>query len=138
MEKNRTLDLTLPHTRAWYVKTAGGQTSIQQCLPLWQILCKMRGIKSVTGIPHDQQRLVSAGKQLEACQKRRIRQFHIIEAVCGPAQGGYGECVRDKGSARAVECLPLLQTFLDCAERALDEKSTAVGVAVAVWRPVLT
>ena len=64
----------------------------------------------------------AAGKQLEACQKRRIRQFHIIEAVCGPAQGGYGECVRDKGSARAVECLPLLQTFLDCAERALDEK----------------
>ena len=62
----------------------------------------------------------AAAVKLDACQRRRIVQFQAIEARCGPAQGGYGQCVKDKGADKAHECLPVLQTFLDCAERAVD------------------
>ena len=64
---------------------------------------------------------IAAASRLEACQRRRTEQFHMIEARCGAAQGGYGLCVRENGAERAHECLPKLQSFLDCAERALDE-----------------
>ena len=61
----------------------------------------------------------AAAERLSFCQQRRTTQFHAIEAKCGPAQGGYGECVRERGADRAHECLPVLQSFLDCAEGAV-------------------
>ena len=64
----------------------------------------------------------TAARSLDACQRRRTTQFHIIEACCGPAQGGYADCVREKGAGREHECLSVLHAYLDCADKALKDK----------------
>lgn len=70
------------------------------------------------------QEFVAAAKALKACQQRRVAQFNMIEAQCGPAQETYRTCVaKQHASGRAGrehECLPVLHTFIDCAERALS------------------
>ena len=69
----------------------------------------------------------AAAERLKACQKRRTQQFTEIESKCGPAQESYRLCVeriRKEGNAGSEHlCLPVMQTFLDCAERALDGKA---------------
>ena len=71
----------------------------------------------------------AAALKLDACQKRRTRQFTTMESRCGPAQEAYRLCIQEQAKAgnsgREHECLPVLNSFLDCAERALadDAKS---------------
>ena len=72
----------------------------------------------------DSEQYAAAARKLAACQRRRAEGFHAIETHCGPAQGGYGDCIREKGAERSIECLPVLQSFLDCAERTLERRRT--------------
>ena len=65
----------------------------------------------------------AAVKKLEACQRRRVTEFTTIEARCGPAQAAYKSCLAELGpgaSGKEYTCLPVLHSFLDCAERALN------------------
>ena len=63
----------------------------------------------------------AAALKLQACQQRRTRQLGAIEARCGPAQEAYRLCIEKiTADGRSdVQCLPVLHTFLDCADSAL-------------------
>ena len=67
-----------------------------------------------------------AALRLQACQQRRTREFSLIEASCGPAQEAYRLCVEQTRGTTAdaeYQCLPVLHTFIDCAERALQKQA---------------
>ena len=67
----------------------------------------------------------AAGRRLQACQQRRTRQFTDIEAHCGPAQEAYRICTQREENRNGQEyrCLPVLHSYLDCAEQALHKQS---------------
>jgi hypothetical protein len=62
----------------------------------------------------------AAAQRLQACQRRRHSQLDIIESSCGTSQEAYRLCVQERGG-REHMCLPVLHSFLDCAERALGD-----------------
>mmetsp|Transcript_7474 Transcript_7474/g.12680 ORF Transcript_7474/g.12680 Transcript_7474/m.12680 type:complete len:137 (-) Transcript_7474:287-697(-) len=62
-----------------------------------------------------------AAQRLELCQQRRSIQLSAIEALCGPSQAAFGACIQQASAGREHECLHTLHTFLDCAERALND-----------------
>ena len=68
-----------------------------------------------------------AAQALQVCQRRRTEQFQLIESTCGPAQETFRKCtaskLAEKGAGHEHECLPVLHTFLDCAERALQDRA---------------
>uniref|UniRef100_A0A7S0IP74 IMS import disulfide relay-system CHCH-CHCH-like Cx9C domain-containing protein n=1 Tax=Calcidiscus leptoporus TaxID=127549 RepID=A0A7S0IP74_9EUKA len=69
------------------------------------------------------EQFAAAAEQLHACQRRREKQMAFIETRCGPAQGAFRICIEgihENGAGDERQCLPVLHTFLDCAERALD------------------
>ena len=71
----------------------------------------------------DSEPFKAAAERLKACQGRRARQMAAIEGRCGPAQEAFRRCVQDtnekKGPGQEHECLPVLHSFLDCADIAL-------------------
>ena len=71
------------------------------------------------------ERFKTAGLRLQTCQQRRIRQFSEIEARCGPAQEAYRLCTQREENKGGLEyqCLPVLHSYLDCAERALKDQT---------------
>lgn len=70
----------------------------------------------------------AAALRLQACQERRTREFTLIEKRCGPAQEAYRLCVEQtRGTSADAEfkCLPVLHSFIDCADRALQSQGQA-------------
>ena len=74
----------------------------------------------------------AAADALQRCQRRRVGEFQIMEARCGPAQEAYKLCTQmPENQGRAFRCLPVLHAYLDCAEEALRQPQAAAGTAAA-------
>ena len=65
----------------------------------------------------------AAAAKLRACNLRRDARFDAMTARCGPAQEAFRVCAQRAKEAGHHEatCLPVLHSFLDCAERALAD-----------------
>lgn len=81
------------------------------------------------------EQLIAAGKRLELCQRRRYADLDAIEAHCGPSQEAFRACIQERGGGREHHCLRYLHPFLDCAERALNERGSAAAAAAATAVP---
>lgn len=77
------------------------------------------------------EQFAAAGKRLGACQRRRYADLDAIEARCGPSQDAFRVCIQEHGGRQEHQCLRYLHPFLDCAERALNERGLAAAAAAA-------
>ena len=56
-------------------------------------------------------------ERLEECQRRRGNQLTALEAACGPSQEAFKVCIA--ATSKPEQCAGVLDSFLDCAARAL-------------------
>ena len=62
-----------------------------------------------------------AAQRFTRCQERRIAVTSAIETHCGGSQETFKDCVAERGEQQAQACLPLLNAFIACATRAVNE-----------------